>query len=207
MKQTERLALEAVLGSQELLRRLADRILQDAIFVYPTETIYGIGGRAENETVEKQIIIAKKRRHDSRMICVAGSLATLESADVVFSDTARRLAKRFWPGWLTLVLPRAGGDGWLGVRLSDHPLIIALDTVLACPFFSTSANISGKPYDGDPGVIYRIFKHRVDFMIDAGPLPPSPPSTVVRVCSDGAAEVLREGAISSWSVHSAMEGN
>jgi L-threonylcarbamoyladenylate synthase len=96
---------------------------------------------------------------------------------------------------LTLVLPGGKKNEFIGVRVSDHPFIKKLYGKLTVPIFSTSANISGKPYVNSPDEIFSIFASNVDFMIDAGALPPSPPSTVVKILGDKKIQVVREGAV------------
>ncbi|HEX7511474.1 MAG TPA: Sua5/YciO/YrdC/YwlC family protein, partial [Chitinivibrionales bacterium] len=72
------------------------------------------------------------------------------------------------------------------------------------PLFSTSANFSGQAYVNDPAAIYSLFEKNVDFMIDAGVLPPSPPSTVIKICSDDTVEIVREGKVSKEQIFSVI---
>jgi L-threonylcarbamoyladenylate synthase len=112
---------------------------------------------------------------------------------------AQHLAAAFWPGNLTLVVPLGmKGTRTLGVRVSNHPFIRALSEYIDEPLYSTSANRSGEPYHGDPEHIAALFDGRIDFMIDAGILPPSAPSSVVAVDREGSVKILREGAI-AWA--------
>jgi L-threonylcarbamoyladenylate synthase len=174
---------------------LAKRIEAGEIFVYPTETIYGIGGRADSESVKKRIIKAKVRKPENPMILLSSHKQFFDDFGIDFPKAGKLLAQHFWPGQLTLVLPFLNRKGTAGVRVSDHPFIMKLYEHLKVPIFSTSANISGHPYENDPDEIFNLFKSKVDFMVDAGVLPPSPPSTVVNVINDKKIEVVREGVI------------
>ncbi|MBD3319617.1 MAG: threonylcarbamoyl-AMP synthase [Chitinivibrionales bacterium] len=174
-----------------------EKIERGAVFVYPTETIYGIGGRADSENVAAGITAAKKRPLSNPMIRIASRKEILDSLPVVFTTNAKILAKKFWPGYLTLVLPGEGQNESIAVRLSSHPFISRINEHLKVPLFSTSANISGEKYVNDPDVIFDVFKHEVDFMVDAGVLAETIPSTVVKISGNDSVTIIREGAISA----------
>jgi len=194
----EKIPLSALLSGHDssgLLHSVTRRIEAGEIVVYPTETIYGIGGRADSEAVRKKIVKAKHREPRRPLILIAAKKEHFVDFNVHFSPIAETLARHFWPGNLTMVLPFKNGSAAIGVRVSDHPLIQALFRELKTPIFSTSANLSGQAYANDPAIIYSLFKENIDFMIDAGVLPPSPPSTVVKILSDDRVEIVREGKV------------
>ncbi len=176
-------------------KKLAKRIEAGEIFIYPTETIYGIGGRADSQEVKRLIVKVKERKLSSPMILVAGRKEIFERFKIDFPKPARVLVKHFWPGRLTLVLPLRTGKGTVAIRVSNHPFITELYRYLTVPIFSTSANISGRPYVNSPDEIFSTFKSKIDFMIDAGSLPPSPSSTVVNILNDKKIELVREGVV------------
>jgi L-threonylcarbamoyladenylate synthase len=188
----------------EALSRMCDRINAGEIFIYPTETIYGIGGRADNEDVRQKIVDAKKRKLDRPMVLLAGKKETFFQCNVDFPPAAQMLSNKFWPGFLTLVLPVKNEKHTLAVRVSSHPFIQAIFTRISVPIFSTSANMSGIDYRNDPDEIFSLFSGSVDFMVDAGKLPPSPPSTIVGVSSDNTVTIVREGAISAGQIRSVI---
>ena len=190
--------------SSHAFAKLVKRIEAGEVFVYPTETIYGIGGRADRETVRKRINKAKTRKHENQMILLAGNKKVFDCLGVTFPQAGQFLAKQFWPGPLTLILPCQNKKEPIAVRISDHPFIVKLYKKLSIPIFSTSANKSGKTYVNDPDEIFSIFKSKIDFMVDAGALPPSPPSTVVKIINDKKIEMVREGAISTKEIISAF---
>jgi L-threonylcarbamoyladenylate synthase len=187
------------------LRNICDRILAGEIFIYPTETIYGIGGRADREDIGQKIVAAKKRASSRQMILLAHDKKAFEQFDVEFPSAAWALAKAFWPGFLTLVLPRKNRNETLGVRASDYPFIKAIFSLISVPIYSTSANISDTEYKNDPEELYSAFLNSVDFMIDTGQLPPCAPSTVVSVSRENKVEILREGAILREDIESVLK--
>ena len=198
---TDRIPLATVLSADRaVLLRVAGRIKNGEVFVYPTETIYGIGGRADSAEVEKRIRSLKGRSQQSPFILIAADLGNFASYEISFPPKARILAAKFWPGNLTLVLPRKNHECGAGIRISGHPFIAEICKEIDMPVFSTSANISEEPYHNDPDEIFRKFIGQVDFFIDAGRLPESKPSTIVKIKGDDSFEILRDGAICKDSI-------
>ena len=203
---SERIFLDSLLNGRASARfeSIARRIEAGEVFIYPTETIYGIGGRADNEDVKRKILRAKKRKADHPMILIAGDKRAFIDFGVCFPTIAQTLAQHFWPGHLTLVLPFGNTKETIGVRVSNHPFITELYKTLKVPIFSTSANISGQSYVNNPEFIFSIFEGKVNFMIDAGILQPSLSSTVVKILSDKKIELLREGVIPKEKIMSVI---
>ena len=193
-------------GHHRTLEKLTERISRGAVFIYPTETIYGIGGRCDNAEVYRRIIAVKERPPDQPMILVAAHRSSLTFLDISLPPAARQLAAAWWPGPLTIVLPSASRPEGIAVRVSDHPFLCVLAHSFTVPLFSTSANVSGTPYRPDPDTIFAEMKDQVDFMVDAGVLPVSEPSTVVRVGEDNTVTVLREGVVSTAAIRSTVTG-
>jgi L-threonylcarbamoyladenylate synthase len=205
MMKPERIALGDLLhpAGADRLKDLAAQISKGAVFIYPTETIYGIGGAYNTPGVAKKIFALKGRVSTHPLIVIGSDRSSFGMLHLVWPQTAIRLAERFWPGPLTLVLPlRSGGD--LAVRASPYPLISALCSCCSTPLYSTSANHSGESYNPDPETIFRLFRNRVNFIIDAGFLPPSSPSTIVKITADGEFTLVREGAVSNSDISRAL---
>ncbi len=170
------------------LRRAVEALERPGgVVLYPTETLYGLGGRATDPRSAQRIAALKGRP--------PGGLIVLATAPPLDQPVARALAAAFWPGPLTLVVPGwpglppavLGPDGTVAVRPPLHPAAVALVAALG-PITSTSANRSGEPPLLDPADL----QLEVDAVIDVGVLPESPPSTIVR--GDSGA-VLRAGAL------------
>ena len=167
-----------------------------AVVLYPTETVYGLGGRAGDSTSALRIAAIKGRP--------PGGLIVLCADPPLRWPVARALAAALWPGPLTLVVEAwpglapevLGPDGTVAVRPPLHPLAARLVAEVG-PLTSTSANRSGAP----PLLDVAGCQLAVDAIVDAGPLPASPPSTLVRG-DDG--RVLREGAIPAERVRAVL---
>lgn len=202
MMKTERISLDTLLNpdNARITREIADAIVNGAVFVYPTETIYGIGGNALLDGVKEKIFTAKKRPPENPMILIAAQWESFSSLPLNTPQAALALMKRFWPGLLTLVLPSGSDPAGTAVRVSDHPFIRTIFSFLSVPLFSTSANVSGEAYNPDPDAIFESLKGSIDFMIDAGFLPPSPPSSVVKITSDNTVTCIREGVVSNEKI-------
>ncbi len=180
--------------------KAAVRVLKTGgVLVFPTETSYGIGCDATNAKAVRRVFELKGRVKEKGTPLIVSSLAMARRYGV-FSKTALTLAKKYWPGPLTLVLPASGtspGDvpaqkGTIALRMSSHPIARALARGLGRPIVATSANLSGQP----PAFRHEDLPAWKDiFVVDVGRLLKSKPSTVVRVIADRV-EVLRQGSIS-----------
>lgn len=176
-------------------------IKRKGLVVCPTETSYMLAGLAADEAVI-DAVRRWKRSPFNQPISIA--VAGVEEAGkwARWNELADRMARKFWPGPLTLVLPDRGllptqltaGTGWLGMRCSAHPCVAELLAGVGAPLTATSANRHGGP---EPYNTKRMAPEESGVcVIDFGTLPAVPPSTVVRVRSDKI-EILREGAIKS----------
>jgi L-threonylcarbamoyladenylate synthase len=172
------------------------------IAAIPTDTVYGLAAALDVAGAIERLFSVKERPADR---AIAVLLADLEQAEDigVLSPVARRLGRAFWPGGLTLVVERrsdrnlppelTGGRSTIGLRVPDHPAPRALAAALG-PLPTTSANVSGEPELGDARQIEARLGRRLDLILDGGPAPGGPASTVVDVTSDPP-RILRTGAI------------
>jgi L-threonylcarbamoyladenylate synthase len=192
--------------NRPLLNEIASRISQGAICIYPTETIYGIGGRYDNSVVFQKILDAKGRSPNQPMILLGATIESFAPMRLHLPKVAQKLADAFWPGLLTMILPSPTKPEGVAIRVSNHPFVMALSDFIDRPLFSTSANVTGVPYNPDPDIIYQALGNQVDFMIDIGMLPPSLPSTVIRIVSHNEVSVVREGCIPSEKIFAIVNG-
>lgn len=198
--------------SQSTTRRLPDspegiavaaQIWADGgLVAMPTETVYGLGADARNDTAVARIYAAKGRPAFNPLIVHVPDLAAAE-AYCVFNDDARRLADAFWPGALTLVLPLRTGSGvsklvtagleTLAVRVPDHPLARDALRAFGGPIAAPSANPSGRISPTTADHVLAGLDRRIDAVIDGGPCPVGVESTIVRCVGQPA--LLRAGGI------------
>ncbi|NOG73423.1 L-threonylcarbamoyladenylate synthase [Roseicella sp. DB1501] len=194
------------LGPAELPRAAA-LLRQGALVAFPTETVYGLGGDATNAEAVAGIFAAKGRPHFNPLICHYPS-AEAAFADVRADDRARRLAERFWPGALTLVLPRAAGCrvellagaglDTLAVRVPANPLARALLAEVGRPVAAPSANRSGQVSPTTAQHVLDGLGGRIAAVLDGGPCEVGVESTVLDLTgneADGAAVLLRPGGV------------
>lgn len=182
------------------------------IVALPTETVYGLAVILRDHAVER-LLEAKFRDPSRGMALLVTSLAQVEGL-ALLTEAARRLAARFWPGPLTLVLRAVEGaalpahvlgeGGTIAVRAPDHPTPRTLAALLG-PLVLTSANRSGEPELGTAAAIEEAFGPAVALVLDGGPPLHGQPSTVVDLTRpDQAPRILRPGPISGVAVTEAL---
>ena len=188
-------------GAREACRTA---LREGALLVYPTDTLYALGGLALLEGVATRVAGAKRRAPDKALPIVAADWQQVGALAPEMSELAERLARRFWPGPLSLVL-RAGSDiphdvraggATVAVRVPDCAVTREL-CALAGPLVATSANLSGRSAPITCREATADLAEEVAVAIDAGPASQDQPSTLVDV-SERAPRLVREGAI-SWA--------
>ena len=173
------------------------------LVAFPTETVYGLGADARNGEAVAGIFAAKGRPRFNPLIVHVPDLAEAER-HAVFSPLARRLAAAFWPGPLTLVLPRkadtplsllvSAGLDTIALRVPSHPLARALLAEASMPLAAPSANPSGAVSATTAAHVVEGLGEHVDLVLDGGATPLGLESTVIGF-EDGNAVLLRPGAI------------
>ena len=173
----------------------ARRLAAGALVAFPTETVYGLGADASSPEAVARIFAAKGRPLFNPLIA---HLASAEAAarEGVFTQNAERLAAAFWPGPLTLVLPRRPGGtvcdlacaglASVALRVPRHPVALALIAAAGCPVAAPSANPSGRLSPTRAPDVAAELGEAVDLVLDGGACPVGVESTVV-ACLDGTA--------------------
>jgi len=177
------------------------------LLAYPTETVYGLGSRTVQPDVAA-LAALKGRSAAKPFLLLISDRSMAESHGLAFNASADALARAFWPGPLTLVLPGGSGrlpdllrgpDGGIAVRWTSHQAIARLVAALGSPLTSTSANLPGQPPGPGADAIARDFAPAVEkgqlLVLDGGVLGNRPPSTVVD-CTRPRAQIVREGTLS-----------
>lgn len=192
-------------------RDLEEVLRRGGVVIYPTETVYGLGGNPEISGVVDRIFAAKGRPSGKPLPLIAADVETVRQWVVWRSDPLDRIAEAFWPGPLTLVLKASSrvpkgvtsAEGSVAVRVSSHPVAGMLARVCGGWIVATSANLSGESPVSDPAALSPALLETVDGLVDGGRLPSSPPSTLVAVRFHQGRfswTVLREGAVSRESL-------
>jgi L-threonylcarbamoyladenylate synthase len=166
----------------------------------PTDTVYGLACALGNPIAIKRLYEVKGRDSSKPIAVLIGDTDQLKLVASHINRKATRLAKRYWPGALTLVLPRLVGlpdilssQPTVGVRMPDHPFVLYLLRT-AGPLAVTSANLSGAENPKTAQDVFNQLGDRIDLTIDGGRCPGGVPSTVVD-CSTTDLRILRVGAI------------
>jgi len=172
------------------------------LVIVPTETVYGLAADDRNPAALEKLFEAKGRPKDKPIALLAAGVDELERHGAQLPPAARRLAATFWPGPLTLVLDSPAG--WLGFRIPDHPVMLALLRGWGGVLAVTSANRSGEPPATTAAVALAALEPFVALALDAGPAAGGVPSTVVKVDGERM-EILRAGALAEADIRSAVQ--
>jgi L-threonylcarbamoyladenylate synthase len=184
------------------LARAVDTLLSGGLVVFPTDTLYGLGADPRHAGGVARVYHAKGRMATHALPLIAGDLAQVEALATTLPATTRRLAGRFWPGPLTLIVDAAatvvsrvhGGTGGVAVRVPDQAVARALALQLGFPVVATSANRSGSPASRLAEVAAAALEGGVDLVLDSGPTPGGEPSTIVDARGE-TPRLIRAGAI------------
>ena len=186
----------------ELVREAREAVLGDEVVVYPTETFYGMGANAYSKAGVWKVYSLKERDLGMPLSVVVSDLASAEACSENLPPMFFDLARRFWPGPLTMVVQARplfppemlGEGGTLAIRVPGLAWLRDFLKDLGVPLTATSANRSGRGEISDPGRIRRDFGRQDVMIIDGGPTPGGKPSTIVDLTVDPPL-ILREGAI------------
>lgn len=184
------------------LRDAADVLAAGGLVAFPTETVYGLGANALDAHAVAGIFRAKGRPADNPLIVHVADPSWVDDLAAEVPEEAKRLMARFWPGALTLVLPKrdvvpditTGGLDTVAVRMPAHPVARALIAAADVPVAAPSANRSGSPSPTRADHVLTDLEGRIDVIVDGGPCRIGVESTVVDVRSDPAT-ILRPGGI------------
>lgn len=189
-----------------VLPAVREQLEAGRLLAYPTETVYGLGS-APREGPLEALARFKGRPADKPFLLLISGRAMAEAWGLSFPPAADALAREFWPGALTLVLPGGEGrlpdrlrgpEGGIAVRHTSHRLIAQLVAAIGFPLTSTSANLPGQPPAPGAEGVSTSFADAIAagtlLVLDGGPLGNVPPSTIVD-CTGPAARLVRDGAI------------
>jgi L-threonylcarbamoyladenylate synthase len=198
---TQILKLSQKKPQENAIKKAAELLKKGQIVAFPTETVYGLGADAFNPSAVRKIFSAKGRPADDPLIVHVASIADAEKAVKKIPAVARKLMKKYWPGPLTLVLPKSkkvpgvvtAGLKTVAVRMPSHPVALALCKKVG-PIAAPSANSFGKPSPTKAIHVFDDLKGKIPLILDAGSTNIGVESTIVSLATKPA-RLLRPGKI------------
>ncbi len=191
------------------LTHAADVLQHGGLVAFPTDTVYGLAVLPYEADIVERLYIVKGRSNDRAIAILLGEAAQWKLVASEMGEIAERLAKRFWPGPLTLVVPRLTSlpevlspQPTIGVRMPDHPVALALLRMVG-PLAVTSANQSGQHNAASASEVLEQLGGRIHLVLDGGRAPGGVPSTVVD-CTGEELVVLRQGPITLEELSNAL---
>jgi len=172
------------------------------LVAFPTDTVYGVGAHAYLPAAVARLYAAKVRPEGKAIPLLLGDAADIERVSRNLPPLTQRLTNAFWPGALTLVVPRnpelpdivTAGGPTVAVRLPDHPVPRALARALGAPLAATSANLSGQAEAASAADVLAQLDGRIDLLLDGGHCAGGIASTVLDLTVQPPA-ILRQGAL------------
>jgi L-threonylcarbamoyladenylate synthase len=188
------------------------KILQKGgVIAFPTDTVYGLGADAFNATAVERIYEIKNRPKHRQLPLLIADVEQLTALADPIPEIAWFLARRFWPGGLTLVLSKTDSapaylapGPTIAVRVPDHVVCLAIIQHLGNPIIGTSANISGEPPTLTADEVRQQLGGKIDFIINGGKCPGGKESTVVDITQESPI-ILRQGIIPSHEIDKAYK--
>ncbi|MDO4902852.1 MAG: L-threonylcarbamoyladenylate synthase [Limosilactobacillus sp.] len=186
----------------------AAAIKRGELVSFPTETVYGLGADATNETAVKNVYLAKGRPSDNPLIVHVNSVSMVEKYAAEIPDNARKLMKAFWPGSLTIILnikpgvlskTVTGGLSTVAFRFPDCQPTLDLIAKAGVPMVGPSANTSGKPSPTTAQHVYHDLNGKIAGILDNGPSRVGVESTVIDMSTDTPV-ILRPGAVTKHDI-------
>ena len=199
---TEVLTIDPLRPNPEHIARAAEVLRRGGLVAFPTETVYGLGAHALDRAAVRRIFEAKGRPSNDPLIVHVTTFAQVDPLVTGIPDAVHRLAARFWPGPLTLVLERSplvpdevtAGLDTVAIRMPAHPIARALIDAAAIPVAAPSANLFSRPSPTRADHVLEDLRDRIDVLIDGGPTTVGVESTVLDLSGD-VPTVLRPGAV------------
>ncbi|HET7626997.1 MAG TPA: L-threonylcarbamoyladenylate synthase [Bacillales bacterium] len=197
--------------NRRMLDEAAELLKRNEVVAFPTETVYGLGGNARSDEAVRKIFAAKGRPSDNPLIVHISALPQLNDVAGTVSEPAKRLMEAFWPGPLTLVLPKGRGVSELvtaglstvAVRMPNHPAALALIESARLPIAAPSANRSGRPSPTNAAHVKLDLDGKIAGIVDGGETGIGLESTVVD-CSGDDVVILRPGGVTRREIAAAL---
>ena len=177
----------------ENIRTAAQALRTGRIVAFPTETVYGLGVCADNDTAIDNLYSAKQRSRDKKLSIMIAEPDDVRKHVKQITPIANKLISSFWPGPLTIIFDLPG-NRTVGIRNSSHHVVRDLLNAAGKSIVSTSANISERPPATDAQQVMSSFSDKVDVVLDGGSAEAGKPSTVIKIV-DNTFQIIRLGVI------------
>lgn len=199
---TKLVKIHQISQSMDDLKEAAERIREGQIVAFPTETVYGLGGSGLKEDAVRRIYKAKGRPSDNPLILHVCDIKMAETLAQEIPDCARRAMEYFWPGPLTVILPKkdivplcvTGGLNSVAIRMPDHAVALQLIQEAGVPIAAPSANTSGRPSPTKACHVMEDLDGKIPMVLDGGAVKVGVESTIVDFTGE-APVILRPGKI------------
>lgn len=189
------------------LKDIVNILNNNGIVIFPTETVYGIGGNAlSNEAIDR-IYKAKYRPREKALNIMVSSIDKINLYADIVSDLEKRIIEKCMPGPITIILKRkehfgdqfTAGNTTIGIRIPENKIAKTILENIDFPLTVPSANISNKPSGVNPKEIIKDFENSVDAIIDGGIITEGQASTIVKV-ENNDIKILRAGKLSKEDI-------
>jgi L-threonylcarbamoyladenylate synthase len=191
------------------IQRAIETIKGGEVVAFPTDTIYGVGVDPFNISAIIKLFEAKGRDYNKAIAILVGDIGQVEAVAEKITESARKLIEKFWPGGLTVIVPKLktvpdllSANQSIGLRMPDHPICLRLLNEFG-PLATSSANISGKQNPLSSREVIGQLTGRIPLILDGGDCPGGVPSTVVD-CVNDEARILRQGTISVQQIEAVL---
>lgn len=196
--------MDTVWMEAEEIEKAAEFLRQGEVVSFPTETVYGLGADATNESAVRKIYEAKGRPSDNPLIIHIANLEQVNDFTRDISEKARLVMQKFWPGPCTIILKKNGplantvtaGLDTVGIRMPDNPIALKLIEASGKPLAAPSANSSGRPSPTSAEHVYHDLDGKIAGIIDGGETGLGLESTVLDLSNPDKPAILRPGGIS-----------
>jgi L-threonylcarbamoyladenylate synthase len=213
MGRVRRIVVDEASVNERALDEAVRAIRRGGLVAMPTDTLYGLGVDPFRADAVARVFDVKGRSAEKALPLLAADAAQVIEHIGTLPPLAARLASRFWPGPLTLLVAApstlaagvSGETGKVGIRVPAHRVARALCQACGVPLTATSANISGEAPSANPDEVARALGSRIDVLIDAGTAPGGPPSTIVDATGEEPV-LVRAGAIAWEEIQVCLHG-
>lgn len=194
--------MKTIVKGMDGIEEAAEIIRRGGLVAFPTETVYGLGGNALDPEASRKIYAAKGRPSDNPLIVHVSCIDEVSPLVSAFPEDARKLMETFWPGPLTIIMPKAdcvplettGGLNTVAIRCPENKVTLAFIKAAERPIAGPSANTSGKPSPTEAEHVKHDLDGKIDMILDDGPVGIGVESTIIDVTGE-VPTLLRPGAI------------